>query len=105
MMSKGYMIGLIKFTNKQQFIENFASKIGALIQSSGGRFLSRTPESHFSEGREFDLHVIVEFDELGRAKALLKSEKWKDMQQHRRAHSDTEYGSFMLIESGDTIAK
>ena len=49
--------------------------------------------------------VIVEFDELGRAKALLKSEKWKDMQQHRRANSDPEYGSFMLIEGGDTIAK
>ena len=104
-MAKGYVIGLIKFTNQQQFIENFASKIGAIIQSGGGRFLSRTPAAHFSEGREFDLHVIAEFDEFDRAKALLQSKEWKDMQQHRRAHSDPEYGAFMLIEGGDAIAK
>ena len=101
-MAKGYIIGLIKFTDPERFIENFASKIGSLIKSNGGRFLTRTPESYFREGREFDLHVIVEFD---RAKALLQSEEWNEMQKRRRDHSDPEYGTFMLIEGGDVIAK
>jgi hypothetical protein len=46
-MAKGYIIGLIKYTDPERFIENFASKIGSLVNSNGGRFLTRTPESHF----------------------------------------------------------
>ena len=104
-MAKGYIIGLIKFTNPERFIKNFASKIGSLINRNGGHFLTRTPESHFREGRDFDLHVIVEFNEFDRAKALLQSEEWNEMQKRRRDHSDPEYGTFMLIEGGDVIAK
>jgi len=104
-MAKGYIIGLIKFTDPERFIENFASKIGSLINRNGGHFLTRTPESHFREGRDFDLHVIVEFNEFDRAKALLQSEEWNEMQKRRRDHSDPEYGTFMLIEGGDVIAK
>jgi uncharacterized protein (DUF1330 family) len=51
------------------------------------------------------LHVIVEFNEFDRAKALLQSEEWNEMQKRRRDHSDPEYGTFMLIEGGDVIAK
>tara|TARA_B100001123_G_scaffold415773_1_gene516637 strand:- start:523 stop:837 length:315 start_codon:yes stop_codon:yes gene_type:complete len=103
-MPKGYVIGLIKFTDRQQFIENFAIKVGSLIQKSGGRFLTRRPESHFREGRKCDLHVIAEFDEFDQAKTLFQSEEWENIQNLRRAYSDPEYGTFMLIEGSDTIA-
>lgn len=51
-MAKGYIVALLKFTNKEQFIENYATKITPLIEAHGGRFLVRTPEAHFTEGRD-----------------------------------------------------
>ena len=104
-MSKAYVIGLIKFTNKRDFIENFASRIPKLIKEGGGLILSRTPDSHFHEGRDFDLHVVVEFDDFSKAKSTMASEEWETITSHRTNNSDTEYGSFLLLEGGDKLAK
>ena len=45
-MTKGYLIGLIKINNKNEFIENFAKKIGPFLEKNDGKFLSRATETH-----------------------------------------------------------
>lgn len=103
-MSKGYLVGLLKFTNPEQFIENYAKKIPAVIEENGGRFLVRTPQSHFAEGREYSLHVIVEFDSFVKAREMLNSAEFQTLQTHRYENTDRAACSFMLLEGGDELA-
>lgn len=103
-MTKGIIIGLIKFTNKSAFINDFASKVPSVIEKHGGKFILRQPETHYSEGQKFDLHVVSEFDDIANAKKMLKSNEWNELNEHRRKNSDLESGSFMLLEGGDALA-
>lgn len=103
-MAKGYIVALLKFTNKEQFIENFATKITPLIEAHGGRFLVRTPEAHFTEGRDYSMHVITEFDTFEKARTMIDSDEFRRLQEHRRGNTDTVSSSFMLLEGGDALA-
>ena len=104
-MYKAYLIGLIKFKNQESFVEDFASKIPEFIKEKGGKILARRPESSFCEGRKFDLHVVVEFENFDDATTMLQSKEWQDLSRHRTSNSDTEFGSFMLIEGGDALIR
>ncbi|MGC6392023.1 MAG: DUF1330 domain-containing protein [Alphaproteobacteria bacterium] len=104
-MAKGYIVGLLKFTNHDQFIENYAKRIPSVIEANGGRFLVRTPESHFAEGREYSLHVIVEFESFLKAREMLKSPEFINLQLHRHNNTDRTASSFMLLEGGDVLKK
>ena len=63
-MSKGYVVALLKLTNKEHFVNDYATKVPAIIEEFGGRIVARTPNAHFREGKEFSLHVVVEFDDF-----------------------------------------
>lgn len=102
-MAKGYMIGLIKFTDKEKFIGTFAKQIKPFLQRNGGNILTRTPMAHGHEGNAHDLNVIVEFEDYEQAKAMMGTSEWNELQAHRRTHSDYEAGSFMLLEEGDVF--
>ena len=104
-MSKAYLVGLIKFKNQKPFVEDFASKIPEFNKEKGGKILARRPESSFCEGRKFDLHVVVEFENFDDATTMLQSKEWQDLSRHRTSNSDTEFGSFMLIEGGDALIR
>ena len=41
-MGKGYIIGLINFTDREQFIKTFAKEIGPFLERKGGKILTRT---------------------------------------------------------------
>ena len=103
-MTKGIIIGLIKFTDKSAFIDDFASKVPMVIKKYGGAFILRQPKTHYSEGQSFDLHVVSEFNDIEDAKRMMESSEWKELNEHRRKNSDTSYGSFMLLEGGDALA-
>ena len=104
-MSKGIIIGLIKFTDRAAFIKDFASKVPEVITKYGGKFILRQPETHYSEGQTFDLHVVSEFEDIKDAKAMLNSVEWKNLNEHRYKNSDINTGSFMLLEGGDALIK
>ena len=97
-MSKGYLIALVKITNSDNFAKNYGSVVGDVFATFGGRFLVRTPNITFQEGRQFDLHVIAEFPSIEKATEALESDEYKSIQNHRIDNIDTEYGSFMLAE-------
>ena len=102
-MTKGYLIGLIKINNKNEFIENFAKKIGPFLEKNDGKFLSRATETHALEGRPHDIHVIVEFRDYHRAVELIASNEWNDIQEERRRYSNVSEGTFVLIREGDVL--
>ena len=102
-MAKGYIIGLIKFTDKEKFIGTFAKQIGPFLDRNGGKILTRTPVTHGHEGNSHDLNVIVEFENYEHAKAMMGTSEWSELQEHRRLHSDREAGTFMLLEEGDAV--
>ena len=103
-MAKGYIVALLKFTNQEQFIENYANMIPSVLEAHGGRFLVRTPVSHFGEGREYSLHVIVEFESFNQAQEMMNSEDFKKLTPHRHGNTDHAASSFMLLEGGDELA-
>ena len=103
-MSKGYVIALLKLTNQERFVEDYATKVPAIIEEFGGRIVARTPNAHFREGKEFSLHVVVEFDDFEKGKEMMNSEEFKSIQEFRHANTDKDHSSFMLIEGGDTIS-
>ena len=102
-MKKGYIVGLIKFIDREQFIKTFAIEIGPFLTRNGGKILTRTSKAHAHEGHSHDLNVIVEFEGYEQAKNMMESTEWKELQMHRRAHSDPELGTFMLLEEGDAV--
>ena len=97
-MSKGYLMALVKINNSDNFAKNYASVVGDVFAKFDGRFLVRTPNVTFHEGRQFDLHVIAEFPSIEKATEALESDEYKSIQNHRIDNIDTEYGSFMLAE-------
>jgi uncharacterized protein (DUF1330 family) len=103
-MTKGVIIGLIKFTHKAAFMNDFAAKVPNVIAKYGGKFVLRQPKTHYSEGQTYDLHVVSEFEDIEDAKKMLNSEEWNAVNEHRRKNSDLESGSFMLLEGGDALA-
>ncbi|PPR63714.1 MAG: hypothetical protein CFH10_00439 [Alphaproteobacteria bacterium MarineAlpha4_Bin2] len=102
-MAKGYIIGLIKITDREQFIETFAKKIGSFLESNGGKIITRTSKTLAHEGHSHDLNVIVEFEDYEQAKKMIGTTEWKELQMNRRKHSDPNAGSFMLLEEGDEV--
>ena len=102
-MAKGIIIGLIKFTDKASFMSDFAAKVPLVIAKHGGEFILRQPETHYSEGQTYDLHVVSEFKDIADAKKMLNSAEWNNLNEHRRKNSDVESGSFMLLEGGDAL--
>ena len=79
-MSKGYVVALLKLTNKEHFVNDYATKVPAIIEEFGGRIVARTPNAHFREGKEFSLHVVVEFDDFEKGKEII--EEFKEYTSH-----------------------
>ena len=50
-MSKGFLVALLKLTNKERFVNEYATKVPAIIEEFGGRIVARTPNAHFRAKR------------------------------------------------------
>ena len=70
-MAKAYIMALVKFTDKDNFLQNYASKVADVFAKYDGYFLVRNPEASHKEGRPFDIHVIAEFPSVEKAKKVL----------------------------------
>ena len=97
-MAKGYLIALVKMTNKENFMSDYGSKVEDVFSQFEGHFLVRTPTLTHSEGRNFDIHVIAEFPSIEKATEAVESDSYKAISPHRTNNSDIEYGSFLLAE-------
>ena len=63
-MAKAYIMAFVKFTDKDSFLQNYASKVADVFSKYVGHFLARNPEALHKKGRPFDIHVIAEFPSL-----------------------------------------
>ena len=43
-MAKAYIMALVKFTDKDNFLQNYASKVADVFAKYDGHFLVRNPE-------------------------------------------------------------
>ena len=96
-MVKGYLIALVKMTNKEDFVGNYSSKVADIFAQFDGKVLVRSPSATHHEGRQFDVHVIAEFPSVGKATQALESPGYTAIKPHRLSNSDIKYGSFMLV--------
>jgi len=97
-MPKGYVIGLVKMTNKEHFRDNYSATVADVFAQFGGQFIVKTADCTYQEGRQFDRHVIAEFPSLEKATQALESPEYKAIKPHRVNNSDIDYGSFMLVQ-------
>ena len=97
-MAKAYIMALVKFTDKDSFLQNYASKVADVFSNYDGHFLVRNPKASHKEGRPFDIHVIAEFPSLEKANEALESAEYLEIKKHRVGYSDTEYGTFVVVE-------
>ena len=107
-MSNGYIVGLFKFRDLNDFNnfrDKFALVVSKLIEANGGRFLSRTNDCEFLEGRNYGFHVVVEFNDYEKAKALMQTPTWNELQDVRRDFIESSESSFMLLKGGDILSK
>ena len=88
---------LIKF-KIHNFLQNYASKVADVFAKYDGHFLVRNPEASHKEGRPFDIHVIAEFPSLEKANEALEGPEYLEIKKHRVENSDTEYGTFVVVE-------
>ena len=63
----------------------------------------RTPNSHFLEGRRYDLHVIVEFAAFSTAEKMLSSADFEALREHRRVAINVEQSTFLLLCGSDIL--
>ena len=97
-MAKAYIMALVRFTDRDSFLQNYAAKVADVFSNYDGHFLVRNPEASHKEGRPFDIHVIAEFPSLEKANEALESAEYLEIKKHRVGNSDTEYGTFVVVE-------
>ena len=97
-MANAYIMALVKFTDKDSFLQNYASKVADVFSKYDGHFLVRNPATSDKEGRPLDIHVIAEFPSLEKANEALEIPDYLQIKKHRVGNSDTEYGTFVVLE-------
>lgn len=97
-MAKAYIMAFVKFTDKDSFLQNYASKVADVFSKYDGHFLIRNSEALNQEGRPFDIYVIAEFPSLEKANEASESPEHLEIKNHRVGNSDTEYGTFVLVD-------
>ena len=80
-MAKAYIMALVKFTDKDNFLQNYASKVADVFAKYDGHFLVRNPEASHKEGRPFDIHVIAEFPSLEKANEALEGPEYLEIKK------------------------
>ncbi|SVB71407.1 uncharacterized protein METZ01_LOCUS224261 [marine metagenome] len=88
MMSKAYLIAHVQITNRERFMEEYASKVPATIEAAGGKYLVRSPAPFHDEGESAeDIHVVVEFPSRDAALGWLNSDAYQAMLPGRLENS------------------
>ena len=93
-MPKGYIIGHITVNDPEAYQE-YIVRDTPIIESYGGNPLVRGGASIAAEGPEFSRHVIFEFDDFEKAKALYNDPEYQKVARIRR---DTAKSMIVLVE-------
>ena len=95
-----YVIKLVTITEDATWIEEYASKVKAMVESHGGRYLARCPEVEPLEGdmRPPTIAVLLEFPDARRrcARNWHGSEEYKPWLESRQAGAKSE---MLLIDA------
>ena len=93
-MPKGYIIGHVTLHDPEAY-QDYVINNTPIIQSYGGRPLVRGGASESPEGPQFARHVVFEFDDFEKAKALYHDPAYQEIAQIRR---DNAASMIVLVE-------
>lgn len=87
-----YVIKLVTITEDATWIEEYASKVKAMVESRGGRYLARCPEVEMLEGemRPPTIAVLLEFPDAEVARDWHGSDEYKPWRESRQAGAISE---------------
>mgnify|MGYP001492875609 CR=1 FL=1 len=97
-MAKGYLLGQITISDKNQY-KKYDAKIGDVIKEFGGKYLVKGGLRMVKEGNPpFRRDVLVEFTDIDTAKRFISSKKFQCISKFRKAGSS----GFLLLVNGET---
>ena len=87
-MTKAYLIAHLTLTNPDRFMSEYMSKVGAVVEAFGGKYLVRGGEISYQEGEPLgDLNVVVEFPSRDAVHAWAGSEQYQAIVKGRTENS------------------
>ena len=93
-MAKGYLVAHIRVHDKEAF-EEFKQLSGTAIKAHNGKVLVRNPTPDHREGDAQGLAIVIEFDNIGKARAFYESDAYTEARAAREKISDTD---LILVE-------
>ena len=94
-MAKGYIVAHLTLINPDRFVSEYASKVAAVVELFGGKFLVKGGKVSYSEEDKADLDVVVEFPDIGAVHTCLSSNSYKEIAAGRTENTT---GPFMAVE-------
>ena len=99
-MPKAYMMVHLELTNTEAFVAGFGSKVETLANEFGGKFLVLMGDVHRYEnqfnGKQADVHGIVEFPDRESAIAWYESDQYKAILPARLDNTTNTY--FAIVD-------
>ena len=87
-MTKAYVIAQLTLTNPDRFMSGYMSKVGAVTEAFGGKYLVRGGETSYQEGESLgDRTVVIEFPSRDTAHAWANSEQYQAIVKARTENS------------------
>jgi uncharacterized protein (DUF1330 family) len=95
-MTKAYVIAHLTPTNPDRFMSEYMSKVGAVTEAFGGKYLVRGGDISYQEGESLgDRTVVIEFPSADAAHAWESSEQYQAIVKARTENST---GSVIIID-------
>ena len=95
-MTKAYVIAHLILTNPDRFMSEYMSKVGAVTETFGGKYLVRGGDISYQEGESLgDRTVVIEFPSRDAAHAWESSEQYQAIVKARTENST---GSVIIID-------
>lgn len=93
-MPKAYLVAHIRVHDKDKF-EEFKAMSGPAIQQYGGRVLVRNPSPDHREGELRGLTIVIEFENMDRARQFYESQEYTAARLVREQAAETD---LMLVD-------
>jgi uncharacterized protein (DUF1330 family) len=95
-MTKAYVIAHLTPTNPARFMSEYMSKVGAVTEAFGGKYLVRGGDISYQAGESLgDRTVVIEFPSADAAHAWESSEQYQAIVKARTENST---GSVIIID-------
>ena len=95
-MTKAYVIAHLTLTNPDRFMSEYMSKVGAVVEAFGGKYLVRGGEFSYQEGESLgDITAVLEFPSRDAAHAWESSEQYQAIV---KARTENTAGPFIIID-------